>query len=284
MTNPSGFIPTLIHDHVKVHGVQVFSLSTIAASWPVNIPHREENYLFILQKEGQLRLMLDFRSIEMKGASLFFILPGQIHHYIFSDTDAYVLIADPSVVQDTYKTILDQYFLSHDPVPITPQKLKKLGHCVSFLSGEIKHASTDICKRHIIRGLIDAILGMFAEEYSRPVQSGSKKEARNIVLTRQFKTLLFSHYKTMKKPSDYAGQLKISTPYLNEAVKAYSGFTVSYWIQKMIITEAKRLLYYTDHSVKEIAFELGYTDHAYFSRFFTLAEKVSPIGYRKSHR
>jgi len=162
--------------------------------------------------------------------------------------------------------------------------LKKLGSCVSFLSDEVKHASADICKRHIIRGLTDAVLGMFAEEYSRPAQYDGKKEARNTVITRQFKTLLFSHYKTMKKPTDYAGVLKISTPYLNEAVKTYSGFTVSYWIQKMIITEAKRLLYYTDLAVKEIAYELGYDDHAYFSRLFTLAEKLSPVGYRKKYR
>ena len=284
MINASGFIPTLTHDQVKNHGVQIFSLSAIAQSWPANIPHREENYQFILQKEGRFKLMLDFRPIEMKGASLFFILPGQIHHHIFSDADAYVLIADPSFIQETYKTILDQYFLSHDPVPIKPKKLKKLGYCVAFLSDEVEHASTDICKRHIIRGLTDAVLGMFAEEYSRPAQYDGKKEARNAVITRQFKTLLFSHYKTMKKPSDYALIIKVSTPYLNEAVKTYSGFTVSYWIQKMIITEAKRLLYYTDRTVKEIAYELGYDDHAYFSRLFTLAEKVAPVGYRKKYR
>lgn len=68
----------------------------------------------------------------------------------------------------------------------------------------------------------------------------------------------FQKYKEMKKPSDYADALKISTPYLNQAVKAFSGFTISYWIQKMVMTEAKRLLYYTDLSVKEISYELGY--------------------------
>ena len=67
-------------------------------------------------------------------------------------------------------------------------------------------------------------------------------------------------------------------------MKEISGQTVSYWIQKMIITEAKRLLYFTDWTVKEIAIDLGYEDHAYFSRFFTLAEEVSPVGYRKKHR
>jgi len=43
MINPSGFIPTLTHDQVKNHGVQIFSLSTIALSWPANIPHRFRN-------------------------------------------------------------------------------------------------------------------------------------------------------------------------------------------------------------------------------------------------
>jgi AraC-like DNA-binding protein len=39
-------------------------------------------------------------------------------------------------------------------------------------------------------------------------------------------------------------------------------------IQDRIISEAKKLFYYTDKSAKEIAYELGFEDSAHFSRFF----------------
>ncbi len=65
-----------------------------------------------------------------------------------------------------------------------------------------------------------------------------------------------------------AAQLHITPLYLNEIVKEITGFPASYWIHQEIMLEAKRLLYYTNLDVKQIAFDLGYEDHAYFSRFF----------------
>jgi AraC family transcriptional activator of pobA len=291
MSRKTNFIAPLFRNQVKEHGVHIFRSVAPGSgpdpdpAWPPNIVHRDENYLFIFQKKGRSILMLDFKTVELTGPSLFFILPGQIHHPVSSDTELHVLVVEPSLVQATYKEVLDQYFLVHDPVRLSAKKLRTLDHCLSFLSETLKHDVTNPCGRHITRGLVDAILGFFTQEYVMPEEAqAGKKEGRNITITRQFKSLLFKHYKIIKKPSDYAGLMRLSTPYLNEAVKEISGNTVSYWIQKMIITEAKRLLYFTDWTVKEIAINLGYEDHAYFSRLFTLAEEVSPVGYRKRHR
>ena len=284
MAKDPGFIAPLFRDQVKEHGIYIFRSAASDPVWPANIAHRDENYLFILQKKGRSRLMLDFKTVELTGPSVFFILPGQIHQPVDSDTDLYVLVVEPSFVQAMYKEVLDQYFLLHDPVQISPRRLLAIDHCLSFLSDTLRDDPGKGCGRLIVRGLVDALVGFFTEEYFMPARQDDKKEGRNIVITRQFKSLLFKNYKLLKKPSDYASLLRLSTPYLNEAVKEISGHTVSYWIQKMIITEAKRLLYFTDWTVKEIAIDLGYEDHAYFSRLFTLAEEVSPVGYRKRHR
>ena len=48
--------------------------------------------------------------------------------------------------------------------------------------------------------------------------------------------------------------------------------------------EAKRLLYYTELSIKEISNQLGYTDHSYFSRFFRKATGMSASYFRKQYR
>ena len=88
----------------------------------------------------------------------------------------------------------------------------------------------------------------------------------------------------MKSPGAYAAALNISTSYLNEAVKDTTGLPVSYWIQQEVVIEAKRLLYYTDKTVKEIAYELGFDDHAYFSRLFVKAEGITALTFRKQYR
>ena len=62
-------------------------------------------------------------------------------------------------------------------------------------------------------------------------------------ITSQFKTILSSNYQTMKRPNQYASQMRISSIYLNEAVKTTTGFSVRDCIQNEIVIQAKRLLY-----------------------------------------
>jgi YesN/AraC family two-component response regulator len=88
----------------------------------------------------------------------------------------------------------------------------------------------------------------------------------------------------MKRPADYAEVLNISVAYLNECVKNVTGFSVSHHIQQRIILEAKRLLYHSDNSVKEIAAELGYDDYPYFSRLFVKVAGITALTFRsKNH-
>ncbi len=91
-------------------------------------------------------------------------------------------------------------------------------------------------------------------------------------------------FKKVKNPAEYAKLLNISTSYLNECVKATTGKSVSTHIQQRIILEAKRLLFHSSRSVKEIAGELGYDDHSYFIRLFVKIVRSTPIVFRDKNR
>jgi len=67
-------------------------------------------------------------------------------------------------------------------------------------------------------------------------------------------------------------------------VKDITGFAVSYWIRQEVIMEAKRLLYYTHFTVKEIAINLGYSDTAYFIRLFRKTTGEPPLRFREKSR
>ncbi|RZM17643.1 MAG: helix-turn-helix domain-containing protein, partial [Pedobacter sp.] len=103
-------------------------------------------------------------------------------------------------------------------------------------------------------------------------------------VTTAFRKLLEKNYVDLKRPNQYATLLHISTSYLNDCIKGSTGYSASYLIQERIILEAKRLLYHTDKSVKEIASELGYDDYPYFSRLFTKVTGVSAIAFRRKNR
>ena len=62
--------------------------------------------------------------------------------------------------------------------------------------------------------------------------------------------------------------------------KVHFNKTLSSLINERIIIEAKRELYLSNKTIKEIAYELGYEDEYYFGRFFKVNAEVSPQMYR----
>ncbi|MEO8254709.1 MAG: helix-turn-helix domain-containing protein [Flavobacterium sp.] len=88
------------------------------------------------------------------------------------------------------------------------------------------------------------------------------------------------NFKTKHSASDYADLLNISTKALAKITKNHFNKTLTNLIAERIIIEAKRELYLTNKAVKEIAYELGYEDEHYFSRFFKTNADVSPQTYR----
>ena len=100
------------------------------------------------------------------------------------------------------------------------------------------------------------------------------------VLLGRLKAAIEEHFASLHSPGEYAGLLNISTAALNKVAKAHFNKTLSNLITERIITEAKRQLYLTAKPVKQIAFELGFNDEFYFSRFFKGKVAISPQGYR----
>lgn len=100
---------------------------------------------------------------------------------------------------------------------------------------------------------------------------------------RQFKVLLDQHFVAHKTPSFYAGQLNITTNYLNKLCRNYKGLSSGEIIRKRIVTEARRMLHYTGLSVAEIAKELEFESASYFITFFKKNAGMTPESFRKNH-
>jgi AraC family transcriptional activator of pobA len=115
------------------------------------------------------------------------------------------------------------------------------------------------------------------EQQSEPKDLPESKEP---FILQNLKNYIETHFKTKHTPSDYADLLNITPKALAKITKNHFNKTLSNLISERIIIEAKRELYLTNKSVKEIAYELGYDDEHYFSRFFKNNADVSPQIYR----
>ena len=101
-------------------------------------------------------------------------------------------------------------------------------------------------------------------------------------ILQNLKNYIESHYKSKHSASDYADMLAITPKALSKLTKSHFNKTLTDLISERIIIEAKRELYLTNKTVKEIAYELGYNDEYYFSRFFKKNAEVSPQIYRET--
>jgi AraC family transcriptional regulator, transcriptional activator of pobA len=105
-------------------------------------------------------------------------------------------------------------------------------------------------------------------------------EKFNII--RQFNLLVEIHFRKEHQVSFYAGLLNKSPKTISNYFSLYSKKTPTQIIQERIIAEAKRLFYFTEKSIKEIADEIGFEDTAHFSKFFKNCTSQSPSELKKT--
>ncbi|OYU68232.1 MAG: AraC family transcriptional regulator [Cytophagaceae bacterium BCCC1] len=103
-------------------------------------------------------------------------------------------------------------------------------------------------------------------------------------LIRQFNLLVEIHFRKEHQVSFYADLLHKSPKTVANTFTLYSKKTPLQTIHERIITEAKRLFYFTDKSVKEIADDLGFEEAAHFSKFFKNYTSSNPSEFRKTNQ
>ncbi|UII20305.1 helix-turn-helix domain-containing protein [Fulvivirga ligni] len=117
---------------------------------------------------------------------------------------------------------------------------------------------------------------------SQPEIINESSESDEPFVLQNLKDCIEEHYKSKHSASEYADLLAISTKALAKLTRRHFNKTLTDLISERIIIEAKRELYLTSKTVKEIAYELGYNDEYYFSRFFKKNAEVSPQVYRET--
>ncbi|WP_183576453.1 AraC family transcriptional regulator [Mucilaginibacter sp. X5P1] len=242
--------------------------------------HRDDHYIFFLLTNGSGTLKVDLQDVVLTAGQLYYILPSQVHYRIKTDrAEGWFLAVDTSLIPPDFRDIFEHRLNSQLPCRLTDYELKQYSNLLILLHNEFVERQGDKYYLPIIHTLVQSFLSMAVSTFSS-AETTENKHTRSAELTRQFKSLLTTYSHTIKSPSAYASKLNVSPGYLNEAIKKITGSTVSYWIQQEIFSEAKRLLYHSDVDVKQIAHELGYTDYAYFIRFFRKVSGMSPLKFR----
>ncbi|MDR3010984.1 MAG: AraC family transcriptional regulator [Sphingobacterium sp.] len=244
--------------------------------------HRDGGYTFIIQEKGNTTIEIDFQTYCIKAPAIVYINPHQVHRVIsFDKAMLSTWIVTEENIRAAYLSLL-QDLTPAKILSVKPETLDILTDAVA-LCMKLSGKKTEILYHSILKESCNTLITLIISQYL-VLEKSTVYHTRFEDITRAFKTTLEKNYKKIKNPRDYAGLLNLSTSYLNECVKVTTGKPVSIHIQQRIVLEAKRLLYHSGKSVKEIADELGYDDFSYFTRLFSKTVGMSPTAFLAKNR
>lgn len=140
--------------------------------------------------------------------------------------------------------------------------------------------SCDSLQMDMLQTMLKRYLILCARVYK--TQHNQPQEKTKLDIIREFNFLVEQHFKSKHTVAEYADLLHRSPKTLSNIFSKSGYKTPLQYIQDRKVVEARRLLRYTDRSIKEIAYELGYEDLQTFSRFFKKNEAVSPSDFRQN--
>ena len=103
------------------------------------------------------------------------------------------------------------------------------------------------------------------------------------IIIENFKKLVESNFKEAHAVGYYADKLGVTSKALTMQLTRSIGKPPRLLIQERILLEAKRYLAFSNVSVAEIGYIIGFEDANYFIRFFRLHENKTPAQFRKQN-
>ncbi len=253
----------------------------------VDEPHRHNYYTVLIVNKAKGLHKIDFNIYELANQQIFFVAPGQVHQVIetkksygFAMTFSNQFLVENSIPLSFIDSLnlFQNYGQSPPLLPIDEQ----FDTIESFAENIFCLFNSDAIMKDLSIGAFLKLLLIECNNICaiNPIESDIDTTGDNLI--RAFKKAVESNYKKEHSTTYYANGLYITPDHLNRTFKAKIGKTAKDYIQARIITEAKRLLYFTDLTNKAIAYELGFNEPANFSAFFKKHTQLSPSSFKKN--
>jgi len=244
-------------------------------------PHRDTHYLLVLATQGQYSVNLDFEPVAFVAPALLVVFPGQVHHLIgMASQQGWGISVAAALLDSDAQLLLEKVFSRPQALDVSSDFYPRALALVELMEN-LQSGTTNLHTHKAVHALLNALLSLMAGQFTTGVTGAKPTESRGGLIEQAFIRLLKQYYQTWKQPAHYAAQLAISVAHLNDTVKAITGQSVSAHIQQRSMLEAKRLLYFTDLSIKEIGYQVGYDDPVYFGKLFKKLTGSTPRHFRQ---
>lgn len=250
------------------------------------IPHRKDHYLVVFIRRAGTRQWIDMTPYTLRDNTIYFSAPNQVivkeeFEQLWSTGIAFTseFLSFQENASLSKLPVIQNPHNGHELL-LTEQDVNFVEEMITKINGEYEHPGE--WQQRMLTAYLTVLLTYLSRLYNEQYKDNNVSVDK--LLLKNFQTKINEHFRELHEVSRYASQLNISAGHLSEVVKAQSGKPAIKHIHDRLILEARRLLFHTSNSLKEISFELGFADASYFNRFFKRETGITPAEYRASIR
>ena len=250
-------------------------------------PHRHDYHELIWIRSGSGRHLIDGAPLPVEEDTVTIIGRGQVHVFEEGeDLHGAVLRLRDELLPGDSKRLPAAWLLSGRcgrSVPVPSDRADQLEALLRALDDELKRPTGPGSSQ--LRGhLISVVLLWLERWYDASRDEHPDADEAQVQLLRRFVRVLERDYADHHDAGHYADELRVPPATLSRALSQVTGHGTKELVLDRVMSEAARLLRFTDQNVQQVAQRVGYDDPLYFSRAFKRHFGDSPMAYRAHSR
>ena len=245
-----------------------------------------ENGMIILCRRGSAVINVNYHAWDLPDGGVITIFPGDVISVSRQSSDFIVdmLVYSPNILREASLDIEHSIYdkLREDRCRSDSQVVSDIVRSMFTLLGLYFRQSTCKCLDKLVLCQLKAFFIGFHDYISRfpdmvPPSSSSKRKRD---LFNSFMKLIELNYRRFRDVNWYAGQLNISSKYLNIITKEITDNSAKTLIDHYVILKLKQELSGSGKSLKQLAWDYNFCDASFFTRYFRLHTGLTPRAWR----
>jgi AraC family transcriptional activator of pobA len=285
MLQASAEITTPVHRFSSTNDIHFRFVTITEDSFDVpDVEHRHGYWSVFIFIEGKGRHIIDFKEVTIQAGSIHIVLPGQIHAlHGGKDFLAYALIFTEEffLIRSETTDLLMRLFRFMDAGEAAAFEITKTEK--DFFSALLQlmkeeYESVDLNKGKVLLDLLSAFISKCSGALHLPQLPANVVDSMAYI---RFRNAVEKNFRKMHSAAEFAALLNLPVRQLNQLCRDHTGSTTLEFVHARLVIESKRLLKFSNKPIKQIAYDLHFTDSAHFTNFFKQKTGFTPFEFRE---
>lgn len=247
--------------------------------------HKLSFFVIIFIIDGTGKHSINFQDYSFGKGTLFTIGRDNIHKFYQCDAEGYILVfTEDFIVQYMSEKNASRVFqlfndlLASPKLDLNDEKFTQLKGYINAIKTEFQQIQ-DGFSPEVIRNILQIIF----TQILRIKSQANTVFTENKYLTQflNFQKLVEQQFHQHHDVASYADKLNITSRTLNNITNSVVQKSAKNVINDILLSHIKRLLLNSELTITQIAFQTGFSEVSYFSKFFNQHTNQTPKSFRK---